>query len=622
MDPSASEKPILVYDGNCNFCRLWIERWRAFTGDRVQYSPFQEVAAQFPEIPREDFARAVQLILPDGKVSSAAQAVFRTFAFAPGCAWMLWLYQHLPGAATVTELIYGFVARHRNPLYRLTRLFWGKHFERPSFSLASWLFLRLLGVVYFFAFLSLATQILGLIGQNGILPAKEFLATIDLRVGTERYWFFPTLTWLNSSDTALEVMSVGGVVGSILLIFDIAPILILSLIWLLYLSLVTVGQDFLAFQWDSLLLEAGFLAIFLAPWHLWPRRSADAPPPKVPRWLLWLLLFRLMFSSGVIKLASGDPTWRNLTALEYHYYTQPLPTPIAWYVHLAPPWFQHASTVFVFFVELAIPFLIFAPRLWRFVGGGFLILLQLLIALTGNYAFFNLLAVALCLLLFDDALLARFFPHGLAERVCVATPNPRRSSLRHWVTTPVALVIFAAGLLQLADLLSLQWVPPPAFHLLSDLAPLRVVNGYGLFAMMTTERPEIVIQGSNDGETWLDYEFKFKAGDLSRAPRWVAPFQPRLDWQMWFAALGDYRSSPWFSHLMFQLLKGSPPVLALLARNPFPQSPPKYLRALVYDYQFAAWQERRARGEWWHRRRQGAYFPTVSLRQNEGSETP
>ena len=189
---------------------------------------------------------------------------------------MLWLYQHLPGAAFVTEFVYRFVARNRNPLYRLTRLFWGKHFERPSFSLASWLFLRLVGVVYFFAFLSLATQILGLIGQNGILPANEFLAMIESRVGAERYWFFPTLAWLSSSDTALQVMSVGGVIGSVLLIFDIAPVLVLSLIWILYLSLVTVGQDFLAFQWDSLLLEAGFLAIFLAPWHLWPRRSLES----------------------------------------------------------------------------------------------------------------------------------------------------------------------------------------------------------------------------------------------------------------------------------------------------------------------------------------------------------
>jgi predicted DCC family thiol-disulfide oxidoreductase YuxK len=617
MSPSACEKPTLVYDGDCSFCRLWVDRWRALTGDRVRYAPWQEAAGEFPEIPREAFVRAVHLILPGGEVFSAAHAVLRSLALVPGYGWMLWLYQHVPGAAWAAESFYGFVARHRNPLYRLTRVFWGRHFERPTFSHATWVFLRLMGAVYFVAFLSLATQVLGLIGQNGILPAKEFLALVNSRVGSERYWFFPTLAWLNSSDTMLQVMSVSGMIGSLLLIFDIAPILLLSLLWMLYLSLVTVGQDFLAFQWDSLLLEAGFLAIFIAPWHLWPPRAAKASPPRAPRWLLWFLLFRLMFSSGVVKLASGDPTWRNLTALEYHYYTQPLPTPIAWYIHLAPAWFQHGSVVFMFCIELAVPFLIFAPRLWRFVGGGCLILLQLLIALTGNYAFFNLLTLALCVLLFDDAFLARFFPRARMERLRVAASNPRQSSLRRWATAPIALIVFAAGLLQLADTLSIEWLPPMAFQLLSDLQPVRIVNGYGLFAVMTTSRPEIIIEGSNDGETWQDYEFKFKAGDLRRAPRWIEPLQPRLDWQMWFAALGDYRRSPWFSQLMRRLLEGSPPVLGLLERNPFPQSPPRFLRALIYDYQFTDWSERRGQGEWWHRRLLGGYFPTVALKRKE-----
>lgn len=622
MDPAPSEKPTLVYDGDCGFCRLWIERWRALTGDRVRYAPFQEVADEFPGIPREDFVRSVQLILPGGEVASAAHAVFRTLALVPGHAWMLWLYQHLPGAAWIAEVFYRFVARNRNPLYRLTRFSWGKHFEKPSFSLASWLFLRLLGVVYFFAFVSLAMQIVGLVGQNGILPAKEYLAMVNARVGSERYWFFPTFAWVGSSDTALQMMSVGGAIGSILLVLDIAPILVLWLLWMLYLSLVTVGQDFLAFQWDNLLLEAGFLAIFLAPGHLWPQRTPKAPPPKVPRLLLWFLLFRLMFSSGVVKLTSGDPTWRNFTALEYHYYTQPLPTPIAWYVHLAPAWFHHASVVFVFSIELAVPFLIFAPRLWRFVGGGFLILLQGLIALTGNYAFFNLLSVALCLLLFDDAFLARWLPCALVERLRAAPNYLRRFSFRRWVTAPFALMVFAGGLLQLADLLSIQWLPSSAFQVLADLQPLRVVNGYGLFAVMTTSRPEIIIEGSQDGQTWLDYEFKFKPGDLGRTPRWVAPFQPRLDWQMWFAALGDYHSSPWFSNLMLRLLQGSPHVLTLLERNPFPDSPPKYVRALVYDYQFTTWSERRKGGEWWHRRLLGGFFPPVALKRGVDSETP
>lgn len=617
MNPLTSGKPVLVFDGDCSFCRLWIDRWRQLTDDRIHYAPFQEVADQFPEIPRETFARAVQLILPDGKVCSAAHAVFQTLTFVPGLAWMLWLYQHLPGFAFITEFFYRFVARHRNPLYRLTRIFWGKHFERPSFSLATWLFLRLLGVVYFFAFLSLATQVSGLIGEKGILPAAQFLAMVSSRVGPERYLLFPTLAWLSSSDAALHAISVGGVIVSLLLIFDIAPAMVLSLLWMLYLSLVTVGQDFLSFQWDSLLLEAGFLALFIAPWHFWPHGKSKVPPPGIARWMLWFLLFRLMFSSGVVKLTSGDPTWRNLTALECHYNTQPLPTSVAWYMHLAPSGFHHGSVVFVLFIELAVPFLIFAPRLWRFAGGGILILLQLLIALTGNYAFFNLLAIAMCVLLFDDAALSRFFPHAMADRVRVAAANSRRSSLRRWVTVPIMLVISAAGLVQLADLFAVQWLPPPAFQLLADLEPLRVVNGYGLFAVMTTSRPEIIIEGSNDGNTWREYEFKFKAGDLRRAPRWVAPLQPRLDWQMWFAALGDYRSSPWFSRLLLRLLEGSPPVLALFERNPFPQSPPRYVRALIYDYTFTTWSERRAQNEWWHRRLLGDYFPAVTLNRSE-----
>ncbi len=614
MDSPVSGKPTLVFDGDCSFCRLWIERWRALTGERIQYAPYQQAAAEFPQIPREEFARSVQLIRPDGQVSRAAHAVFESLAVVPGLGWMLWVYLHVPGVAPVSELSYRFVAQNRNPLYRLTRIFWGKHFERPTFSLASWLFMRLLGVAYFFAFLSLALQILGLMGSNGILPARGFLEMVEARVGAERYWFFPTLAWLNSSDAALRAMSIGGTVGSVLLILDVAPLPVASVLWALYLSLVTVGQDFLAFQWDNLLLEAGFLGILMAPWHLWPRLSQKSPPPRFARWLLWFLLFRLMFSSGMVKLTSGDPNWRNLTALDYHYYTQPLPTVFAWYFHLAPGWFQQASVVFMFFVELAVPFLIFAPRLWRFVGGGLLILLQFLIALTGNYAFFNLLTVALCLLLFDDAFLVRFFPRALTERLRAHVSSPRRFSLRRWLTVPLAIIIFAAGLLQLADLLAISWLPSEAFQMLTDLQPLRISNWYGLFANMTTSRHEIVIEGSNDGETWLDYEFKYKPGDLRRAPCWVQPFQPRLDWQMWFAALGDYRSSPWFSQLMLHLLEGSPHVLDLFERNPFPHAPPKYVRAVIYDYQFTTWSERRLRGDWWSRRLLGDYFPAVSLR--------
>ena len=618
---AAADKPILIYDGDCRFCKLWIERWHTITGDRVQYAPYQQVAEQFPALPRESFARAVQLILPDGEVLSAAHAVLRTLAFAPGWGWLLWLYQRLPGAAAVSELSYRVVARHRNVLYRVTLLFWGKRLERPTFSLACWLFLRLLGVTFLFAFFSLATQIIGLVGRQGILPIAGYLNLIAAHLGPERYWLFPTLAWLSASDGALRLMSVGGVLASLLLIFDIAPILAASISWLLYLSLVTAGQEFLAFQWDNLLLEAGFLAIFLAPWRLWPHRAYGTEPPRLPRWLLWFLLFRLVFSSGVVKLASGDAAWHGLTALGYHYYTQPLPTPIAWYMNLLPPEFQRASAVFVLTVELMVPFLIFTPRLWRFVGGGLLILLQVLIALTGNYAFFNLLSIALCLLLFDDAFLRRFVPRALADRLCGAAGAARRFSIRYWITAPVAAIILAAGLAQVASLFTRQ-LPRPASELLSDFERVRLVNGYGLFAVMTTTRPEIIIEGSNDGDTWLAYEFKYKPGDVRRAPRWVAPFQPRLDWQMWFAALGDPGGSPWFTNLMVRLLQGSKPVLALFGRNPFPHAPPKYTRALIYDYKFSSWHERWSEDKWWDRKLLGGYFPAATLRQPSSPGSP
>ena len=613
------EKPLLVYDGDCSFCRLWVERWKATTGNQVRYVPFQQVASQFPEIPHEDFSRSVQLILPNGEVFTAAHAVFRTLTFARGHGWMLWLYLRAPGLALLSEWVYGFVARRRNLLYKLTRFLWGDHFERPSFVLTRGIYLRLLGVVYLFAFLSLYTQITGLIGSDGLAPVGNFLQLIRANLGAEGYWRFPTLCWLSSSDAFLHFLTLGGALLAVLVILDVATLPVLILLWAFYLSISTVGQDFLSFQWDALLLEAGFLAIFFAPARLWPRLPGDTAPSRLFLWLNRLLLFRLMFSSGAVKLLSGDATWRNFTALEYHYETQPLPTPVAWYMHLLPAWFQMTSTAFTLFVELFIPFLIFAPRRLRFLGGGLLILLQLLIALTGNYAFFNLLTIALCLLLFDDAFLSRWLPHRLLHRrFGVETARPE-SRLRRWMTAPVAAFVLVAALTQMALMFRVDWLPAPALELQQTIEPFRIVNSYGLFAVMTTSRPEIIIEGSNDGVEWRDYEFKYKPGDLKRAPRWVEPFQPRLDWQMWFAALGSYRGEPWFASLMFRLLQGSPEVLALFASNPFPNAPPRYVRALVYDYYLTDWAERHPQGKWWRRELQGMYFPVATLERKRSA---
>jgi hypothetical protein len=447
----------------------------------------------------------------------------------------------------------------------------------------------------------------GLVGASGIAPAAPALTRIAGAVGLERLYLVPTLFWLDASDGAMRALCWSGVVLAVLLILDVAPALCLSLLWAAYLSLVTVGQDFLAFQWDGLLLETGFLAIFLAPWRLRPRLRQTSDPPALFRFLLWFLLFRLMFSSGVVKLLSGDPTWRDLTALTVHYETQPLPPWTAWFAHRLPAWFHRLSAAVMFGIELVVPFLIAAPRRWRHAGSVVLVAFQALIAATGNYAFFNLLTMALCLFLLDDAVLGRWVKWPRQDAGGSAHP-PRALA---W---PVAALLGALGLVLLigfADRRTLRTGPVPwAF---SATAPLHLVNSYGLFAMMTTTRPEIVVQGSADGETWRDYAFPWKPGAPGRRPAFVAPHQPRLDWQMWFAALGDCQSSRWLPGLFRGLLEGSPPVLGLLAGDPFPEGPPRYVRALVRDYRFTDPDERARSGRWWKQGEPQLFCPAVSL---------
>ena len=324
-----------------------------------------------------------------------------------------------------------------------------------------------------------------------------------------------------------------------------------------------------------------------------------------------------MFSSGCVKLFSGDPNWRNLTALTFHYQTQPLPTWIGWYANQLPLWFQKASCVGMFAIELGAPWLIFAPRRIRFCGGAAIAFLQILILLTGNYTFFNLLTLALCLLLLDDFILVRWIPLKLwpsSDSVTRHLPLVTRWRWFRFITVPLAVLVAILYLFQVCLTFGARpaWFYPVA---VADawLEPFRTFSGYGLFAVMTTERREIVVEGSNDGVKWLPYEFKYKPGDVNRHPAFVAPFQPRLDWQMWFAALGDYRQNPWFVAFCLRLLQGSPDVLALLETNPFPNHPPRYLRAEFYDYRFTTLAGRRATGAWWKREPLGDYLPAISL---------
>jgi len=585
------DEPLVIFDGRCSFCRIWVEYWKVITRSSVSYAPSQQVGGLYPQIPPEEFGQSVQLVLPDGNVLHGARAVFTTLTYAPGMAWLLWAYEHVPGFAAVTEGAYRWIAAHRTFFYHLTRLTFGQRIRPLRTAKVEWLFLRLLAAVYFAAFASLAVQITGLIGDHGILPVAGYLGELSRILGPRAYWDAPTIFWLAHGDKILQPVCWAGAAISVLLFSGLLSGYLerfaLVCLYILYLSLCTAGQDFLSFQWDALLLETGFLAIFLGN-------------SKLVVFLFRWLLFRLMFLSGAVKLTSHDPVWRDWTALAFHYMTQPLPTPLAWYMYQLPPGFQRFSTATVLFIELVIPFLFFAPRLWRFWGAGLALFLQTLILLTGNYTFFNLLTMALCLFLFDDFAL---------EKLRVRARNVRTS---HPVAIGAAAVILA---LSLAGLWQMFFASPlePESALVRIAAPFQVANTYGLFASMTITRPEIIVQGSNDGETWLDYEFRYKPGDLGQLPRWVQPHQPRLDWQMWFAALSGYRSSPWFTNFMLRLLQGSPAVRGILAKDPFPDAPPKYVRAELFDYSFTDFVTRRATGQWWARQPRGLYFPRISL---------
>jgi lipase maturation factor 1 len=592
----SGSKPILIYDGRCGFCKIWIDYWRRLTAGRVDYQASQDVAEQYPQIPRAAFSKSVQYVREDGSVASGARAVFESLG-------MVKTYERNRVFAWLAERAYAFIAAHRDLSYWVTRLTFGRQIEPARFVATQWVFLRVLAIVYIIAFGSLGMQIKGLIGEHGISPLGHYLSAVAEQTGSARWTILPTIFWLNSSDQVLTSACWIGVVFAILLLVGRIEKLMLIALFVLYLSLSSAGQEFLGFQWDGLLTEAGFLAIFLGR-----ARMVD--------WLFRWLMFRLSLLSGSVKLLSRDPTWHNLTTLDYHFWTQPLPTVIAWYADKLPVAVKHASTFMVLAVEIGAPFLYFLPRRLRHVGAWLTVGLQVLILLTGNYTFFNLLTIALCFFLFDDREFGRFAPRGARERVF---PPMRR--VQRVFTAALAGIIVLLGVGRLIETFSGD-APEPLKMMVRASSPFDIVNSYGLFAVMTTTRPEIIVEGSQDGENWTPYVFRYKPGPLDRAPRWVAPLQPRLDWQMWFAALGSYRENPWFLGFIVRLLEGSPDVLALIEKNPFPDHPPRYIRAMAYDYSFTDFDERRKTGAWWKRQPLGVYLPTVGMKQNARGYLP
>lgn len=616
----AVDKPLLIYDGECKFCQAWIARWRARTGDRIDYAPLHPTLLRRLGVPLSAALRSVQLVTPDGKRYEGAAAVFRALGEAPGLRLVTRVARVLP-ARWIAEWIYRRVARHRGLAARIDRVLFGGSTAPPTTAHVRSLFMRALGGVYLIAFRSLHRQVLGLYGKRGIAPIHAYLdavrAVLSMRAGDtasgardasllrvrECVRHVPSVFWLGASDTALVLACLVGQACGALSILGIAPRLTALASWAMYLSFVSTGRDFLRFQWDALLLETGLGAAIVAPPRSGSTASIESPPWTAVA-VMRSLVFRLYFESGLCKLASGDPTWRDCTACCYHYATQPLPTPLGWYAHQAPRSVQRLSTFVALALELVAPVLIFAPRRMRRLAFGALASLQLVIAATGNYGFFNLLTLVDSLWILDDETVGR----ALRMRM---PPRRRAPWWRRLAVAVAALpLLVLAGAEVVTRLRRRIGMPRLVARLHQAAAPLHAVNPYGLFAVMTTKRPEIIIEGSLDGQAWREYELRYKPGDIYKPPSFVAPHQPRLDWQMWFAALGP--PPPWFASLLARLLEGSPDVIALFAKNPFPEQPPTYVRALLYEYRMTDRDTRRRTGAWWHRELVGLYFPPVS----------
>jgi hypothetical protein len=473
-----------------------------------------------------------------------------------------------------------------------------------------WLFLRALGLVFFSAFYALAFQIHGLVGTRGILPAIEYLAGVGrMMPGPERLWLVPTVLWVGAADGALSALVAAGVVCSLLLVVNVWPRMTVALCTLVFLSCVSVLQDFSAYQSDGMLLEAGFLSIFFAPRGIRPGLSAHDPPSRASLFLLQWEWFRIYFESGVAKLASGDPHWRDLTAMDRYYETGPLPSWPGWYVQHLPHWYHAATVLITLGVELVLVWALFLPRRARLVCAIVVTALQLGIIATANYAFLNYLVLALGVLLLDDRalapLLARLGVPG--ARVVAAGPRDvRLTPLAIASTAMLAWVFYATLAPILPSTQSLLTAPVRA------LDPFRIANTYGLFATMTEAQYEIEFQGSRDGRTWIAYPFRYKPQDPNAAPGIYAPYQPRFDWNLWFAGLGSWRESPWVVIAQARLLEGSPSVLALFAGNPFPGAPPTQVRTVRWRYWFTDPATKRRTGRWWNRELVGPFSGVVT----------
>jgi hypothetical protein len=492
----------------------------------------------------------------------------------------------------------------------------------PDRLIPRWLFLRALGLIYFSAFYSLAFQIKGLIGPEGILPANGYLQAVARSSGILRFWLAPTLLWLASGPYMLMGICVAGISASLLLVLNMWPRGMLVICFLCFISFVSTAQDFSGYQSDGMLLEAGFISLFFAPAGFRPGAGEHSPPSRLSCFLLQWEWFRIYFESGIVKLLSGDPEWRHLTAMDEYYQNGPLPTWIGWYLQHLPHWFHWLTALGTLVMELVLVWMVFLPRRFRIICFFLVTLWQMGVIVSANYTFLNYLVLVLGVLLLDDQFLGPWFRSKFKLN---AATNSQASSdaVAVWQRLrPVTLGIsgFLLGWVFYATTAQLIWMLWPRAPLpkapVVALEPFRIANSYGLFAVMTRARYEIEFQGSNDGQNWIAYGFRYKPQALNEAPRIYAPYQPRFDWNLWFASLGAWRENMFVVSTEERLLSNDRDVLSLFRTNPFPDAPPKQIRAVIWQYWFTSMAEKRASGNWWRREYLATYAPTLTKGEN------
>ena len=515
----------------------------------------------------------------------------------------------------------------------------------PDRLIPRWLFLRGLAIIYFSAFYALIFQIRGLIGPQGILPARDYLILLTQSLGHwERIWYAPTLLWFSSSSAMLMALFWAGILASLLLFLNFWPRAMLVVCFICFLSFISAAQDFSSYQSDGMLLEAGFISLFFAPAGFRPGLGRASPPSRASLFLLLWEWFRIYFQSGAVKLLSHDPQWRNFTAMDEYYQNGPLPTWIGWYAQHLPHWFHAASVYATLAMELGLVWMLFLPRRWRIYCFFIVTAWQIPVILTANYAFLNYLVLLLGVLLIDDRLASKYIANkwrlSAAADGCPAllaflargwdnranktnATIPQGWSDRLHTRLHTSLVVASGMMLTwifYATTAELIWmfrrIPLPTSPV-AALEPFRIANQYGLFAVMTRGRYEIEFQGSTDGENWTAYPFRYKPQALDEAPRVYAPYQPRFDWNLWFASLGGWRDYPLVPSTEIRLLSNDKDVLSLFSGNPFSREPPGQIRVVLWQYWFTTMAEKKTTGMWWRRQWLGLYAPTLE-RKSDG----